>query len=220
MKNKLQQIFDLQEEFEHYLNNKVGQIDVPVKAPTHKHVIEAIYYFQCMNIEFYEFLNSSSKQEMKDELIDVLIFAVDVFLFLGVKSKHITYDLDYYMDKSKEVTEHIIKDSCYNNTLITAILGKHKSIAEDFITHTLATLNVVFSKLMYSSVAYKKWKTYDESVGVVRDIEELDKAMHDVFKVICMLFKVLDADADQVFEMFCSKRKVNQDRQVEGYSEV
>lgn len=218
--NDLQHIFDEQEKFEHMLSKTVGQVDVPEKAATMKHIMEAIYYFQCLNIEFYEYLNAETMEDIKNELVDVLIFAVDVFLFLGVKSKHIRHDLDYYMSKSQEVTEHIIKDSCYGNKILTAIFGKHKSIAEDFITHALASMNIIFSQLLYKNVTYKKWKHYDHTKGCVRDIEMLDKAMEDIFKIVCTLFKVSRVSADEVYRLFLEKRNINVKRQEIGYAEV
>lgn len=215
--NKLQTIFKQQEEFEHYLNKKVNQVDVPYDKPSHKHVIEAIYYFQCLNVEFYEFLSAETTEQIQDELIDVLIFAVDVFLFLGLKQNDIQYDLDYYIDKADDASMQVIKDSCYSNNLISLAFGKHKNIAEDFVTHILASLNIIFSKLLYQSVSYKKWKTYDLSKGVVKDKQQLLNAFDGVFLLLCTLFKALNVNADTIFESFSKKASINISRQHNNY---
>ena len=50
--------------------------------------------------------------------------------------------------------------------------------------------------------------------------EILDKAMEDIFKIVCTLFKVSRVSADEVYKLFLEKRNINVKRQEVGYAEV
>lgn len=67
---------------------------------------------------------------------------------------------------------------------------------------------------LIDSVPWKWWAKYQEM-----DIQNARVEIIDLFHFLISLAQCVDLSADQVFELYCAKHKVNHQRQDSGYSE-
>lgn len=201
----LKLMYNKQYELQKYMVVKRGLQEPPATNAsfiTHEHVLAAIYFASCVNIEWMEldeayrhyvemqaFSTDSEaltllRVKALEELIDVWHFLLSVFIFLGLKEHHV------------ERLQHFS-------------LGGISSLSE-YAGETAIAISTVLA-----SAPYKTWKDQDNTKVITKDYEEL------LFSKMSVCFNnildfaecCLDSDYEEFVKVYLAKNDLNFRRQ-------
>lgn len=167
---------------------------------THEHVLAAIYFSSCVNIEWLElqeayqdYLHAAElyaldapdlKAKALEELIDVLHFVLSVFIFLGLKK------------------EYVMKATHFK-------IGGVNSLAE-YAGDTALAISSVISK-----APYKTWKDQAHHKDLTKEYQEFLFAKFSICYNDILDFAIysLDSTYEEVIDTYLRKNALNFRRQ-------
>lgn len=199
----LETMYMKQYELQCYMNKKRGLTYPPVidaEYITHEHVLAAIYFSSCVNIEWLELQDAyqdylkamdlysldvpEARAKALEELIDVLHFVLSVFIFLGLKK------------------EYVMKASHFK-------IGGVNSLAE-YAGDTALAISAVLS-----NAPYKTWKDQDNRRELNSDYMKLLFSKFSICynNILDFALYNLDASYTDVIESYLHKNALNFKRQ-------
>ena len=199
----LTKMYDKQYELQCYMKEKRGLTQPPDSSSnfiTHEHVLAAIYFSSCVNIEWFElqeayqdYLKAAElyaldanelRQKALEELVDVWHFLLSVFIFLGLKP------------------ENVAKLTHFR-------IGGLNSLAEYAGDTALAISSVL------SEAPYKTWKDQDNKRVLDKEYQELLFAKFSICynDVLDFALYSLDSSYEEFVDAYLRKNALNFQRQ-------
>lgn len=200
----LVEMFRKQYELQCFMHEKRGLCMPPAFNAdyiSHPHVLAAIYFSSCVNIEWLELEHayeqyleahengSESEDELRkvalEELIDCMHFILSVFIFLGLKEE--------YVSKLKHYNLPVLEESL-----------------QSYIGSTSLAISAVLSE-----APYKTWKDQEEHKVLDRNYNELlfTKISVCYNNVLDFAIHNLDSSYSEFIETYLEKNALNFKRQ-------
>lgn len=160
----------------------------------HKHVLAAIYFFSCVNIEWQEVLSSYSayldaeSEEQREvlrlnaleEVIDVWHFILSVFIFLGLKEENVKNLTHFQLGGLDSLSEYVGSTSIAISSVLAEVPYKTwkdqnsiKDLSESYQNLLFAKLSVCYNDVLDFSI-YNLNSSHKEFVDTYMKKNELN----------------------------------------------